>query len=56
MKEVNIFVNCGTYVGNMKQEYNEVKNKVHGYLIHVAQSYQVITQLQLDALMNMVPC
>jgi hypothetical protein len=24
--------------------------------MHVAQSYQVITQLQLDALMNMVLC
>jgi hypothetical protein len=56
MKDVNIFVNCGSYVGNMKQEDNEVKNKVHGYLMHVAQSYQVITQLQFDALMNMVPC
>jgi hypothetical protein len=40
----------------MKQEDNEVKNKVHGSLMHVAQSYQVITQLQLDALMNMVLC
>ncbi len=45
-----------SYVGNMKQEDNEVKNKVHGYLMHVAQSCQVITQLQLDANMNMVPC